>query len=32
MHLEEGEDGDLYLVERDRTAEVPDTDEGSSAR
>jgi DNA-directed RNA polymerase subunit alpha len=32
MHLEEGEDGDLYLVERDRAAEVPDTDEGSSPR
>jgi DNA-directed RNA polymerase subunit alpha len=31
MHLEEGEDGDLYLVEED-AAEVTETDEGSSAR
>ena len=31
MHLEEGEDGDLYLVDEDG-AEVPETDEGSSAR
>ncbi len=32
MRLEEGEDGDLYLVEEDAAAELTETDEGSSTR
>ena len=32
MHLEQGEDGDLYLVEPATTPELAETDDGSDAR